>query len=219
MVWINNGKASRRGGEPVRASRSFSPTSVSPILQAAFPLTLFDEITSSGSSVGSLPISGKTNPTCPSLILLPPFLTCCLKFFHLLHHLLFMQSYVCLSVPVFLPRVPPLNRLWWEWQAPLVGEQRCALWLALECCYDSNRKSPLCSSPHSHQCCSSQRVSLAWLHTQQHQGSSNPPGRRQLSCNGSCTFPPPARLPHCSVCWLRAKKNLHWEKLSGSLNF
>lgn len=73
MVWINNGKASRGGGEPVRASRSFSPTSVSPILQAAFPLTLFDEITSSGSSVGSLPISGKTNPTCPSLILLPPF--------------------------------------------------------------------------------------------------------------------------------------------------
>lgn len=165
------------------------------------------------------PFLEKQTPRAPVSSFSPPFLTCCLKFFHLLHHLLFMQSYVCLSVPLFLPRVPPLNRLWWEWQAPLVGEQRCALWLALECCYDSNRKSPLCSSPHSHQCCSSQRVSLAWLHTQQHQGSSNPPGRRQLSCNGSCTFPPPARLPHCSVCWLRAKKNLHWEKLSGSLNF
>lgn len=108
MAWINNGKASHGGGEPVRASHSFGPTSVSPILQAAFPL--FDEITSSGSSVGSLPISGKTNPTCPSLILLPSFRTSCLKFFHLLHHLLFMQSYVCLSVPVFLPCVPPLNR-------------------------------------------------------------------------------------------------------------
>lgn len=62
--------------------------------------------------------------------------------------------------------------------------KECALWLALECCYDLNRRSPLCSSPHSHQCRSSQRVSLTWLHTQQHQSSSNPPEERQLSCNG-----------------------------------
>lgn len=146
-----------------------------------------DEVTSSGSppSNGSLPLSWKTNPTCPSLILLPPFPTSSLKIFHLLHHLVSMQSDVCLCVPVCVPLCP----LWAGCDGSdrlLLWESRAhALWLALECCFDLNRKSPLCSSPHSHHCHSSQRVSLTWLHSQQRQSSSHPPGERHLGCNGS----------------------------------
>lgn len=139
-----------------------------------------DEITSSGSPVsnGSLPIFWKANPTCPSLILLPPFPTSSLKFFHVLPHLIFLQS--CLPFcPLWTGCDGSDGLLLWE------SREQSALWLALERCYDSNRKSPLCSSPYSHQSRSSQRVSLTWLHTQQHQSSSNPLGERQLSCNGS----------------------------------
>lgn len=70
----------------------------------------------------------------PHMPLSHPFPT----FPHLFSHvfpfvppLVFMQSSVSACVPGFLSPVPPLNRLWWQWLATVLGGQECALWLAL----------------------------------------------------------------------------------------
>lgn len=186
MVWINKCKVSHRGGGHVRASHSFSPPSVS-LLFFGLYFHLY--------SFPKWPPGVHLFPMAACLFLQKQ--TPVLSFSHVSPPLLSLFS-VCstpwftfsLTTPFLSPSfsplslVPLLNR---EWRAPVLGGQECALWLALEHCYDLNRKSPPCSSPHSHQRCLSQRVSLARLHTWWSQSSSNPPAERQLGCNDDCS--------------------------------
>jgi len=65
------------------------------------------------------------------------------------------------------------------------GRARVCFAVSPECCYDSSRKPPPRSSPHSHQRCASQRLWPARLHTPWSRSSSSPPGERQLACDDS----------------------------------